>query len=265
MTETFLGSIRYQHAFTFQPGFPRDMLQAANWRFLAELMLRHPNVFTLETGNYPTGQPMIWALDKSSQLKIGVVEGSSVTVFNPNHRSGCPVCEALPEEENSRLHVLDLLHEQDLDWPMRDLEVCMGLQDRAVAASIQSGSVSAAVIRDMFWHANKEKLSINAESPALWRKDEIFHFLDQFPGLTDSLNGIAPNETEWDRFEEEMRDSLKAIIFVEVVGFDEDHTEKMVFDLNKGINFSSVGGFPLMEEINAGGNTFEIALGLVEA
>lgn len=264
MAETFLGSIRFQHAFTFRPEFPRNMIQAASWRFLAELMFRHPNAFELQTDYYPTGQPMIWAIHKSSQLKVGVVEGSSITVFNPEHRPGCPVCEAIPEEENSRLHTLDLLHAQDLGWPISDLEVCMGMQRQDVARSLQAGSVSAAVIRDMFWHAEKMPLNLNLESPAIWSEDQIFDLLRQFPELPPMLKGVTPYRPDWDRFEEEMRDSLRNIIYVELPQRGENETEKMVFDLDKGFHFSTAGGFPLMDEIKAGGNTSGIALGLLD-
>lgn len=207
---------------------------------------------------------MIWAVHRKSDMKVGVVEGSSITVFNSEHRPACPVCDALPAIENSRLHVLDVLHAVEIDWPMRDLEVCMGLQNRTVATSLQAGSASAAVIREMFWHAQKEGFNLVIESPAVWHKEKIFDFVNQLPVVRSGLEGVMPQEAGWDRFEEEMRDSLRPLMFVEVKRKGKNHKEEMVFDMDKGIHFSNSGEFHLMDEIRAGGNPSGIALGLLE-
>lgn len=265
MTSNFLTRIRFQHAFTFQPNSPRNMLQAASWRFLSELALRHPGLFQIQTDSYPTGQPMIWAFHKVSKLKIGVVEGSSITVFNPDHRSHCPVCDAIPEEENSRLHVLDLLHVEDLDWPMRELETCMGLRAGDPNPSLQPESVAHAVIRDMFWHARNTGLKLHTKSPAGFGEKELFEFLRKFPDAPSSRKGVIPDRTNWERFEEEMRDSMTNIIMVEGNHQARQEIYEMVFDLDSGFYFDRSGGFQLMDELNAGGKVSDIAYGLLES
>ena len=259
----FLESIRYQHGFTFQPELPRTILQAANWKFVAELMLRHPDSFTIETDAYPTGQPMLWAKHKSRDLKVGLVEGSSVTVFNPHHRAPCPVCDAIPDEENSRLHVLDVFYAEDPDWAFSDLEVCMGIQDEPVAGSFQTGSITAAVIRDILWHANKSSLELSIRClenlPTEMLAEEILAFDD-----LSSKFGYNDLDSLFSRFEEEIRHALGNFVVIRPMNADVE-SEALAFDLTKGmVHSANGGGFPLMDEIIAGGTSMGIALGLSE-
>ena len=138
----------------------------------------------------------------------------------------------------------------------------MGIQDEPVAGSLQTGTIAAAVIRDILWHANKSSLDLSIRSlenlPTEMLTAEILAFDDLSSKFGDSdLRDLL------DRFEEETRESLENFVIIRPMNSDIE-SEALAFDLTRGLVHSMHGGFPLMDEINAGGTPMGIALGLSE-
>lgn len=267
----YLRKIRFGHRFTFAFGkedFSEETLFLAGaWRLAAELALRHPSKFQAISDWYPTGASMLWLAHKKQDLKFGIVSRGSVTVFNPHHRLGCQVCDAIPEEENNRFNTLDLVFAADIDLIAQDLESCAGLGATNRNLSLTSDSVSHAVIRDLIWVTARSNLQITVISVSSTYDggDERSNRLARFPGLRSLSQAIRDQEDGDYRFEEENADFLAPLVLFEIrAKGDQEPQLSMVFDLDRGILHETTGSWPLMDEIKAGGNTLGIAEGLAE-
>jgi hypothetical protein len=267
----YLKKIRFGHRFTFAFGkddFPEETLFLAGaWRLAAEMAMRHPSKFQTISDWYPTGASMLWLAHKEEDLKFGIVSGGSVTVFNPHHRPGCQVCDAIPEEENNRFNTFDLVFAADIDLIAQDLEFCAGLGAPNRKLSLASDSVSYAVIRDLIWVTarSSSEITVISVSSTYDGSHERSNLLARFPGLRSLSQAIREQEDGDDRFEEENADFLAPLVLFEIRAKGNKEPElSLVFDLEKGTLHETTGSWPLMDEIKAGGNTLGIAQGLAD-
>ena len=262
-----LEQIRFGHRFTFNwEGISQAaMFQAASWRLMAELAIRWPGEFGVSSDSYPTGSPMYWLKHNSLDLRIGIVSGASITVFNSKHKSRCPVCDSLPEEENSRFHTLDALFSGDIAAMVDDLAICAGLDSSNRDPWQSRMSVSFSLLRDLVWQlARGDKIrGIDTMNNLYSGAHERSELLSRFPSLRDLSAAVRQMEDGDNRFQEELEDQLRDLVFFQFIG-ESGSEESLVLSLSKGIVHEVHGAWQLMDEVDAGATTSENAQGLVE-
>lgn len=262
-----LEQIRFGHRFTFNwEGISQAALfQAASWRLMSEMAMRWPGEFEASSDSYPTGSPMYWLRHKSLDMRIGIVSGASITVFNPKHKSRCPVCDSLPEEENSRFHTLDAVFSGDIAAMVDDLAICAGLGGSIPNRRHSRMSVSFSLLRDLVWQlARGDKIrGIDTMNNLYSGGHERSELLSRFPSLRDLSSAVRQMEDGDSRFQEELEDQLRDLVFVQFIG-ELGSEESLILSLSKGMVHEVHGAWQLMDEVDAGATTLEIAKGLVE-